>query len=85
LEARLVDLRTGAGPERKRLEDLRSAVLVARAILTAGLAREESRGSFFREDFPVEDNIHWRKNSRLTFFPEKNNFEIDYVDVRGGT
>ena len=85
LEARLSGLKPGDVPERKRLEDLRSAVLVTRAILTAGLAREESRGSFIRKDFPDEDNLRWRKNSRLTFLPDKNDFEIDYTDVLGGT
>jgi aspartate oxidase len=85
LEAGLTGLKPGAVPERKRLEDLYSAVLVTRAVLTAGLAREESRGSFIREDFPDENNIHWRKNSRLTFFPDRNNFEIDYVEVGGGS
>jgi len=85
LEDCLAGLKPGAVPERKRLEDLRSALLVTRAILTAGLAREESRGSFIRVDFPDEDNLRWRKNSRLTYVPDKNNFEVDYVDVWGGT
>jgi succinate dehydrogenase/fumarate reductase flavoprotein subunit len=85
LEAGIAGLKPGAVPERKRLEDLRSAVLVTRAILTAGLAREESRGSFIRVDFPDEDNLRWRKNSRLTYVPDKNNFEVDCVDVWGGT
>jgi aspartate oxidase len=85
LEARLTGLKSGDVPERKRMEDLRSAVLVTRAVLTAGLAREESRGSFIREDFPGEDNIRWRKNSRLTFLPDKNDFQIEYVEIRRGT
>jgi aspartate oxidase len=84
LEDRLAGLKPGAVPERKRLEDLRSAVMVTGAVLTAGLAREESRGSFIREDFPDEDNLRWRKNSRLTYISDKNNFQIDYVEVRRG-
>jgi aspartate oxidase len=85
LEACSAGLKPGAVPERKRLEDLHSAALVIRAVLTAGLAREESRGSFIREDFPDEDNLRWRKNSRLTYLPDKNDFEINYVEVRRGT
>jgi succinate dehydrogenase/fumarate reductase flavoprotein subunit len=81
LEDSLAGVKPGAVPERKRLEDLRSAVRVTRAILTAGLAREESRGSFIREDFPNEDNLRWRKNSRLTYLPEKNDFQIHHVEV----
>jgi aspartate oxidase len=84
LEDCLAGVKPGAVPERKRLEDLRSAVLVTRAILTAGLAREESRGSFIREDFPDEDNLRWRKNSRLTYLADKNDFQIDYAEVRRG-
>ena len=38
--------------ERRLKEDLLSGVLVTKAILTAGLARQESRGSFIRRDFP---------------------------------
>ena len=52
LEEGLAGLKPGAVAERKRLEDLRSAVLVTRAVLTAGLAREESgaalSGKIFR-------------------------------------
>ena len=84
LEDGLTGLKPGEVPERKRLEDLRSAVLVTKAVLSAGLAREESRGGFIREDFPYEDNIRWRKNSRLTYFPEKNDFNVDYVEVGRG-
>jgi L-aspartate oxidase len=81
LEACSAGLKPGSVPERKRLEDLRSAVLVTRAILAAGLVREESRGSFIREDYPDEDNLHWRKNSRLTYLPDKHDFAIDSVEV----
>ena len=40
-------------PERRRLADLHSAILMSKAILTAGLAREEIPGSFIRRDFPT--------------------------------
>ena len=43
-----------------RLLELKNAALSARAIVLSALARTESRGSHFREDFPSEDP-GWRK------------------------
>jgi len=45
-----------------------------KAILTASLARAESRGSFNRKDFPREDNINWQKNSCLIYDRKKRVF-----------
>ena len=39
--------------------DLRNQLTVARAVLAAALAREESRGAHFRSDFPAADNERW--------------------------
>lgn len=67
--------------ERKLKEDLLSGVLVTRAILTAGLARQESRGSFIRPDFPREDDRHWLKNSCLTLEPGEAAFSLTHEAV----
>ncbi len=45
---------------KKKLETM---VLLIRAILQGSLLRQESRGSFFRKDFPVQDDQNWRKNT----------------------
>lgn len=68
--------------ERTIKEDLSSALLSIKAILTASLGRKESRGSFIREDFPKEDNANWRKNSRLAYNPETNTFSVTYHSVK---
>jgi succinate dehydrogenase/fumarate reductase flavoprotein subunit len=81
LERGLAGLRAANLQEQIRLHDLCSAALVVRAILTAGLNREESRGSFIRKDFPAEDNRRWLKNSRLTRQAAKEEFTVDYPDV----
>ena len=44
--------------------DLRQMLLVARAVVQAALAREESRGAHQREDFP-ELREEWRVNQLI--------------------
>jgi fumarate reductase (CoM/CoB) subunit A len=68
--------------ERRLKEDLLSGVLVTKAILTAGLARQESRGSFIRRDFPQEDDRNWLKNSCLTYDSAEARFSLRHEDVR---
>ena len=58
--------------------DAESALFTLEAILRAGLGREESRGSFVREDFPMEED-EWRKNSRTRYDGETKRFSTDYV------
>ncbi len=43
--------------------DLENVVLVLKAILKGSLLRTESRGSFFRKDFPGQDDTNWLKNT----------------------
>ena len=43
--------------------DLESAALLLKAILKGSLLRTESRGSFFRKDFPDQDDRNWLKNT----------------------
>jgi succinate dehydrogenase/fumarate reductase flavoprotein subunit len=51
-----------------RKRDLENAALVLKAILEGSLVRTESRGAFFRKDFPEQDDRNWSKNTcyRLT-------------------
>jgi L-aspartate oxidase len=67
--------------ERKMELDLKSAVLVLKAILSASLERKESRGGFQREDFPETDDGNWKKNSCLTYDPEGNAFTSSHHSV----
>jgi fumarate reductase (CoM/CoB) subunit A len=43
--------------------DLENVALLLRAILKGSLLRMESRGSFFRQDFPDRDDRNWLKNT----------------------
>ncbi len=61
--------------------DLTAAVVTLKAVITASLGRQESRGSFYRDDFPREDDVSWRKNSSLTYDSATGSFAVDYVPV----
>jgi succinate dehydrogenase/fumarate reductase flavoprotein subunit len=69
--------------ERRQKEDLLAGTFVTRAILTASQARQESRGSFIREDFPQEDDQHWLKNSCLTLEPGGQRFSLTHKAPAG--
>jgi len=51
-------------PDRSRFE-LENVRTVGKAIARSALAREESRGAHYRNDFPLTLNEEWRKHSRL--------------------
>jgi succinate dehydrogenase/fumarate reductase flavoprotein subunit len=55
-----------------------SAAFVLKAVLTASIARKESRGSFIRKDFPQQDDLNWRKNSSLTYEWEREIFSLNH-------
>jgi L-aspartate oxidase len=45
--------------------ELQNMLTVARVIIEAALAREETRGVHFRTDFPERDDLHWKR--RIAF------------------
>jgi L-aspartate oxidase len=51
------------GKRSRALFEAHSLARVARAILCSALAREESRGAHFRNDFPQHDDARFRKHS----------------------
>lgn len=46
-----------------RKREMENVALLLRAILRGSLARQESRGSFFRKDFPDQNNREWLRNT----------------------
>jgi L-aspartate oxidase len=63
-EACAADLeRLGQGKQSRRLAEAHAMSRVARAILVSALARTESRGAHFRNDFPRRDDQNFRKHS----------------------
>lgn len=66
IEAALTAVRNGrsqvgGAPDMASLE-LRNMLLAAEAILASALARTESRGAHYREDFPQTDDANWSGN-----------------------
>jgi L-aspartate oxidase len=53
------------GKSSRRLIEAQALSQVAHAILQSALARTESRGAHFRNDFPHRDDQHFRKHSAL--------------------
>jgi succinate dehydrogenase/fumarate reductase flavoprotein subunit len=62
-----------------RKRDLENTALLLRAILEGSLLRTESRGSFFREDFPEQDDERWVKNTCYRL--EKGDLHITHRPV----
>ncbi len=78
---RLAELETAGSS--LELNELKGSILISKAIMRASLAREESRGAFYREDFPERDDEHWLKNILLTLDRETGNFIVSFRPVQG--
>jgi len=50
------------------------------ALVESALAREESRGAHFRDDFQERDDKNWLKHS-LAFLQEDGSISLDYKPV----
>jgi succinate dehydrogenase/fumarate reductase flavoprotein subunit len=50
-------------------------------VLTASLARCESRGTFVRTDWPAQGDANWLKNSRLVWDPSRQRFNLEHIPV----
>jgi succinate dehydrogenase / fumarate reductase flavoprotein subunit len=52
----------------------------ARFTVEGGLAREESRGAHFRDDFPTRDDVKYLKHT-MAYMQADGTIDIDYMDV----
>ncbi len=64
-----------------RKRDLENGALFIKTILNGSLARKESRGSFYRRDFPDQNDQEWLKNSCYRL--EKGEVQVAHRPVLG--
>jgi succinate dehydrogenase / fumarate reductase flavoprotein subunit len=60
--------------------ELQNVVQLARTIVAGALARQESRGAHFRQDFPRRDDAKWMRHTLATYTPAGP--ELSYGKVR---
>jgi succinate dehydrogenase/fumarate reductase flavoprotein subunit len=61
-------------------KDLENVALLLKALLAGSLLREESRGAFFRSDFPEQDDSNWLKNTCYRL--KEGEIEITHREIR---
>jgi succinate dehydrogenase / fumarate reductase flavoprotein subunit len=61
--------------------ELKGSLDVAEAVIAGALAREESRGSHFRTDFPKRDDAVWLKHTVAYFATEGARFDYKPVHI----
>jgi len=65
-EADVRSLHAGSGAELREAIGTRNILEVGRLVATASLLRQETRGCFWRIDYPVPDNDNWVRNIVLS-------------------
>jgi len=79
IERKIEKVYPAAAKDLFKKRDLENGVLLLKAILQGSLLRTESRGSFFRKDFPNQDDPSWLKNTCYRL--EKAEFQITHRPV----
>ncbi|MBP1933836.1 fumarate reductase flavoprotein subunit [Ammoniphilus resinae] len=72
----------GADPELASALRIQGMLKLAYCIAAGALARKESRGSHYREDYPKRDDVNWLKRT-LAYWPmEADQPTLQYEDVK---
>ncbi len=81
IEKRIEEVYPGTLKDLFKKRDLENVALLLKAILKGSLLRTESRGSFFRKDFPDQDDANWLRNTCYRL--EKGELQITHRPVQG--
>ena len=82
LEKRIEKVYPATWKDLFKKRDLENAALILKIILQGSLLRMESRGSFFRRDFPNQDDQNWMKNTCYRLV--KGELQITHRIVQSG-
>jgi succinate dehydrogenase / fumarate reductase flavoprotein subunit len=63
------------------MNQLSNMLQLARVVTLGALARDESRGSHYKPEFPTRDDEKWLKTTIADFTPDGPKFSYDPVDV----
>ncbi len=80
LEKRIERVYPKSSRELFEKRELENGVLLLKAMVKGSLLRNESRGSFYRKDFPQQDDENWLKNTHYCL--KKGEFEITHHPKR---
>ncbi len=61
--------------------ELENMLEYCKAIVEGALARTESRGAHYRDDYPKRDDVNWLKHT-LAYLEEDGSIRLDYKPVR---
>ncbi len=78
----LPDESSWANDELPFVRQLQNQLVLARAIILAALARNESRGAHYKPDFPSRDDEGWMKTTKAKFTPKGPEFEYEPVEAK---
>jgi len=65
------------------LNEVKGSLLISKAIMKASLERKESRGAFYREDFPRRDDENWLRHILLKVDRETGDLVVSHQAVDG--
>jgi succinate dehydrogenase/fumarate reductase flavoprotein subunit len=77
LEEDVADLQCKDAKELKDALQAKSMLLSSRAVMQAALLRTESRGNYYRSDFPTRDDANWLRPIFASYNEETKQLKVE--------